>query len=178
MWARGDFMRDRIVQFPNRYKLTPVAGQADTYDLEAVPGIVTEAGTDLNKANLLSDATATMLGLTGDPTVNEALAKLSDGLKVAIGSYIGTGKNGAANPNVISGLSFRPDLLIVRNNTATSDTDYWIVAIRGMARVSPGGTARGPLSWGSNSVSWWHNTNAAMQLNTTSHEYYYMIFGR
>ena len=36
----------------------------------------TEVGTALNKANLLSDATATALGLSGDPTVNDALAKL------------------------------------------------------------------------------------------------------
>lgn len=36
----------------------------------------TEVGTALNKANLLSDATATALGLSGDPTVNDAFAKL------------------------------------------------------------------------------------------------------
>ena len=35
-----------------------------------------EVGTALNKANLLSDATATALGLTGDPSVNDAFAKL------------------------------------------------------------------------------------------------------
>ena len=36
----------------------------------------TEVGTALNKSTLLSDATATALGLSGDPTVNDALAKL------------------------------------------------------------------------------------------------------
>ena len=36
----------------------------------------TEVGTALNKANLLSDSTATALGLSGDPTVNDAFAKL------------------------------------------------------------------------------------------------------
>lgn len=37
----------------------------------------TEQGTALNKANLLTDATATAIGLSSsDPTVNEALAKL------------------------------------------------------------------------------------------------------
>lgn len=36
----------------------------------------TEVGTALNKANLLSDETAAALGLTGDPTVNDAFAKM------------------------------------------------------------------------------------------------------
>lgn len=36
----------------------------------------TEVGTALNKANLLSDETAEALGLLGDPSVNDAFAKL------------------------------------------------------------------------------------------------------
>ena len=38
---------------------------------------VTQVGTPLTKANLLTDATATALGLSGDPTVNDALYALS-----------------------------------------------------------------------------------------------------
>lgn len=38
---------------------------------------VTQVGTALTKANLLTDATATALGLSGDPTVNDALYALS-----------------------------------------------------------------------------------------------------
>ncbi len=37
----------------------------------------TQTGTPLNKANLLSDTTATALGLAGNPTVNDALNKLA-----------------------------------------------------------------------------------------------------
>lgn len=71
-------MKDRNVEHPNRYKLTLVSGTTDTYDFEAVPGTVTAAGTVLNKASLLTDATATALGLTSDdPTVSEALAALA-----------------------------------------------------------------------------------------------------
>lgn len=65
-------MKDRVVEFPNRYKLVPVTGQENTYDFVAVPGEVTEAGTILNKANLLTDATAARFGLSGDPSVNDA----------------------------------------------------------------------------------------------------------
>ena len=42
-------MKDRIIQYPHRYKLTPVSGEADTYDLEEVTGTITEVGTPLNK---------------------------------------------------------------------------------------------------------------------------------
>ena len=80
-------MNDRVVQFPNRYKLTPVSG--DIYDLTPEPGIVTEPGTDLNKATLLSDTTAAQLRLSGDPTVDEALKKIpSAELRVLVGSGI------------------------------------------------------------------------------------------
>lgn len=70
-------MKDRVVQFPNRYKLTPVSG--DVYDLTPAPGIVTEPGTDLNKANLLPDATEIAIwGNAANRNVAEALSKLKE----------------------------------------------------------------------------------------------------
>lgn len=44
--------QDRIVQYPNRVKLTPVAGQVNTYDVSRVEGNVTAEGTALNRENL------------------------------------------------------------------------------------------------------------------------------
>lgn len=64
-------MRDRAVQYPNRIKLVPVAGQENTYDVQAVPGIITDEGTPLNKANLLSDTVGARYGLDSDGTINE-----------------------------------------------------------------------------------------------------------
>ncbi len=67
-------VKDRVIQYPGRYKLTLVAGTTDTYDLEAVPGTVTEAGTAVNRAYLLPIENAlqsndgnitTLLGKTG-----------------------------------------------------------------------------------------------------------------
>jgi hypothetical protein len=51
-----------------------VAGTSDTFDLVPAPGIVTEEGTDINKAALLKDATAVKLGLnpTNNPTPDDA----------------------------------------------------------------------------------------------------------
>ena len=69
-------MKDRVVQYPHRYQLVPVAGETGVYDFVPVTGTVTEEGTPLNKANLLSDTTADLLGLIGgEATVNNALVK-------------------------------------------------------------------------------------------------------
>lgn len=72
-------MKDRIPLYPGRVKMTPVSGQANIYDMERADQ-PTQEGTPLNKATLLSDATAAALGLAGDdPTVDEALATLMPG---------------------------------------------------------------------------------------------------
>lgn len=42
-------VKDRVVEHPHRYKLTKVAGTEDVYDLEQVPGTVTDAGTAVNR---------------------------------------------------------------------------------------------------------------------------------
>jgi hypothetical protein len=74
-------MKDRVVQYPNRYKLTPVSG--DIYDLTPEPGVVTEPGAPINKATMLSDATAaavaaaTGVPLGSDPTVSGAISALA-----------------------------------------------------------------------------------------------------
>jgi hypothetical protein len=71
-------LKDRIVQYPNRFKLTQVSG--DIYDITPEPGIVTEAGDALNKANLLPDSLAAALGLSGNPQPKDALSKLNDNI--------------------------------------------------------------------------------------------------
>lgn len=43
---------DRVVEFPNRFKLTPVSGQENTYDLEPKEGNVYVEGTLLNAESL------------------------------------------------------------------------------------------------------------------------------
>ncbi|WP_312093495.1 phage tail protein [Aminipila sp.] len=66
-------MEDRNVQYPMRYR-DKITGQI--FDFEEMPGTVTNAGTPLNKANLLSDAVATKYSLNGlNATPNKALDK-------------------------------------------------------------------------------------------------------
>lgn len=83
-------MTDRTPTYPGRVTLTPVSGQANTYDMVRADE-PTQTGTPLNKSTLLTDSTATALGLTSDdPTVDEALKVVRP---LALG---GTGQTTAA----------------------------------------------------------------------------------
>lgn len=68
-------MNDRISLYPGRVTMTPVAGQANTYDMVRADD-PTQAGTPLNKATLLKDATAALFGLGTDAVPDDVLAAL------------------------------------------------------------------------------------------------------
>lgn len=74
-------MKNRIPTYPGRVTMTPVPGQANTYDM-ARADQPTQEGTPLDANTFLKDATAQALGLTqDDPTVDDALNALSASLK-------------------------------------------------------------------------------------------------
>lgn len=70
-------MKDRLSLYPGRVTLTPVEGQANTYDLKRADQ-PTEEGTPLNTSTLLSDDTAQALELMleTNPTPNDAFLQL------------------------------------------------------------------------------------------------------
>ena len=70
-------MRDRIPTYPGRIKLTAVPGAKDTFDMVRAD-VPLEEGTPLNKATLLADSTAALLGLGADATPDDAVAKLAN----------------------------------------------------------------------------------------------------
>lgn len=67
-------MKDRISLYPGRVKLTPVAGEENTFDMVRADQ-PTQEGTVLNKANLLSDETAALYG-KNDTTVPDDILNL------------------------------------------------------------------------------------------------------
>lgn len=69
-------MQDRIPLYPGRVTLTPVAGQANTYDMTRADQ-PTQEGTPINKATLLKDATAAKFGLGADALPDDAFQALS-----------------------------------------------------------------------------------------------------
>lgn len=68
-------MQDRVPLYPGRVKMTPVAGQANTFDMVRADD-PTQAGTPINKASLLKDATAALFGLTAAAVPDDVLAEL------------------------------------------------------------------------------------------------------
>ena len=63
-------MKDRNVEFPNRYKLSKIDGTDDIVELIPAPGEVEEEGDYFNKANMLQDATAEKYGLDNTAVPN------------------------------------------------------------------------------------------------------------
>lgn len=74
-------MQDRIPLYPGRVTLTPVSGQANTYDM-ARADQPTEEGTPLNKNTLLKDATAALYGLGSDAVPDDVLGMLGDSIQL------------------------------------------------------------------------------------------------
>lgn len=78
-------MQDRQSLYPGRIKLTPVSGEADTYDLVRADQPTNE-GTALNKANFLTDATAALFGLGVKSVPNDVLALIGNSLYNGLGN--------------------------------------------------------------------------------------------
>lgn len=119
-------MQDRVPTHPGRVTLTPVEGQANTYDMVRADE-PTEEGTPLNKASLLKDTTAALFGLTAAAVPDEVLQKVkallngnttaisdlvANGPKIQTGSYVGTGTYGSSNPCSLT-FDFVPQLVIL-----------------------------------------------------------------
>lgn len=68
-------MQDRVPLYPGRVTLTPVSGQANTFDLLRADQ-PTQEGTPINKASLLKDATAALFGLGTGAVPDDVLAEL------------------------------------------------------------------------------------------------------
>lgn len=151
---------------------------------------IQQVGTSLNKANLLTDETATALGLTStDPTVNEAFGRLNqhltdveaDGVKIEVGSYVGTNKYGESNPNSLT-FSFVPKLFMIAGYTYNTGA----YAVLGVQYILPAFILgneytkfSGNLNQGAKIVGntlYWYGNSASVQCNT-SNTYHYIAIG-
>ena len=68
-------MQDRVPLYPGRVVLTPVSGQANTYDMTRADQ-PTQEGTPLNKSTSLKDATAALYGFGDTSVPDDVLAAL------------------------------------------------------------------------------------------------------
>ena len=107
-------MQDRVPLYPGRVTLTPVSGQANTYDLTRADQ-PTQEGTPINKASLLKDATAALFGKTNAAVPDDILSLLSKSMMaqvtakytkttigtVAVGSTITLNVSGTAKEFIV-----------------------------------------------------------------------------
>ena len=131
-------MRDRSVEYPNRYRMTLVPGTTDIYELTPAPGEVYENGTLMSKANLLSANSETDLwGNDGDRTPNDAfsfigkllsehdenIANLAATLegKIVTGTYTG---NGTASRTISLGVTPKAVLVVGLGTSAVTSNTY------------------------------------------------------
>lgn len=158
-------------------------------------------GTALNKANLLTDALCTALGLANTATPTQAMDKLRQiiqtGLenspKVQAITYVGTGQWGQNSPCVLS-FPFAPNSVIFlgyeRNNEWGSYNGY--VAFVGACSLQIIGPEYNQYKglWANNPSTsfakkssdgktlYWYNTyDARSQLNEENTSYYFLAFG-
>lgn len=125
-------MKDRVPTYPGRVKLTPVVGQTNIYDLEMADQ-PTENGTALNKANLLTDATAAAIaaafGSTPD-TPNEAFALLAGVSNMEYQEYVGNGTYGSWTNCTSITFAHEPKMVFIvslqSGTYAGVDPSFWL----------------------------------------------------
>ena len=178
-------MQDRVPLYPGRVILTPVAGQANTYDMVRADQ-PTQVGTPLNKATFLKDNTAALYGLGVTAVPDDVLAKLKtlvDSAKssadakarIETGSYVGTGTG-----SVQLSFSGLPRLVFVQEDYIRNGGKYGAfftnpaeaAAVRGDGSSAYGGMS---VTWGTSSVSWTDTSSETKKwLNESGYTYYYV----
>ena len=162
------------------------------YDVGTInPAGISQQGTPLNKDTLLKDATAALYGLTNTAVPDDVLAKLANaafvenggltdvggnsvGIQIATGSYVGTGKYGASNPNTLS-FEFEPKLVVIIGGGPPPSQTFFVKdshSSRDTNSTSSGGVIT--VSWETNTVNWYAG-NANSQFNSGT--YYYFAIG-
>lgn len=158
------------------------------------PGL-SQKGTDLNKANILPNATCTNLGIATSSVPKDAFNRLrtlvqtaqdaaddaqnaADAApKLAFGSYAGTATFGESSPNTLT-FSSPPKALFIIGENVTPLVAFKPGPETGHMVYGTATSSICKVSWSGNSVSWYYpysgNQAAAFQHNARDRTYYYM----
>ena len=101
--------------------------------------------------------------------------QIKDGVKIATGSYTGTGTYGSSHPNSLT-FEFEPKLVLVNENS-----QYGLIAIKDCtAALAAVNTMEQRVTWGNRTVSWYctgTNQSAYTQYNAAGTTYNYIAIG-
>lgn len=152
---------------------------ADNAAVDAALKANADSLSSLNSA--VSSLGSTVSGLSS------AVSALSGGTaKLAMGTYVGNGKYGAANPNTIT-FDFEPKFLIVQRQISavltTTSNNYLhlntLIAMRPLQYYYFTGSinACAELTWNGKSVSWFNTNSDLWQLNKQDVVFNYLALG-
>lgn len=184
-------MKDRVSVHPGRVKLTPVAGEQNTYDMVRADS-PTQEGTPLNKNTILKDTTAALYGLGTDAVPDDVLSNIKalvDGAnsnangraRIQTGSYVGTGTIGESNPNRLT-FDFEPKTVIISGFSqrggvgsivlvASVNSSFLYYSYDTMFSFDS-------VKWNQNTIEWYTELNGyGYQANDQGRIYYYICIG-
>lgn len=139
---------------------------------------------DFNEDNAKLDA-AVKANADAIASNTQAITALqSGGLKIAVGSYAGSGTFGQANPKTLT-VGFKPKYVrILCTEKGVVNHFYSLEAISGVSGATIYGNYANSsfqkpvtLTWLDNGISWYSTENATYQMNNTDFVYYYMMLG-
>lgn len=194
-------MQDRVSNHPDRWVLTPVTGQTNTYDFTRADD-PTVTGTPLNKATFLPDAVASAVesatGVSDIDLPSEAIDALatavstigiSDNAKIGVTSYVGAGSTSTSAYKTLT-FSFKPRIVIWVLNTwlPVSNTSSTTLGRQMMWIYNTPGGGTGSLTQypcqvvvDNNTIKWryTHSSDdiAALKMDTSGSTYYVVAVG-
>ena len=99
--------------------------------------------------------------------------QIKDGVKIATGSYTGTGTYGASNPNSLT-FRFVPKFVFIQ--LSDNSNSYNFFACNGAKYAHLSQAERAPLTWDNTTFSW-YSDSAENQLNRGNYGYKYIALG-
>lgn len=129
--------------------------------------------------NIFPKTLAECVRLPGGKTLDEVTAFPA---QVYTGSYVGTGTDGASNPNVLT-FPFEPKIVFIARETTPSGGSLGTITpmIRGVQRsivgINGSSINIAYLTWDNNSLSFYGNGGADTSLNESGITYHYVAIG-
>lgn len=177
-------MKDRIPTpgLEGRLLITPEDGSPAFYARAAMADNPTEQGTPFATATMLTDEVAAMFGMDGSAVPNDIFSILSVRAKIATGTYTGTSKYGADNPNQLT-IGENAKMVFIMGASANGMVSYaysghWIAGgafletERTLGNASGNGFCKATYQDG---VLTWYGDNTTEQLNIGSVTYAYVV---
>ena len=138
---------------------------------------------------ILADSTKALYGLGNDAVPDDVLTTIkailetmeTNAVRIAIGSYSGTGKSGKSYPNSLT-FDFEPKFVYVMPSSHTYDGNR-LFLIRGCTKSASGtsSSTENTITWSGNTVSWYGEVGQTSytegQLNKRGTTYRYFAIG-